>query len=198
MTENTEVIIAKLKTRVSQLEEENRKWMRLAGTNRLTGIPNSLMLFQVVLPRELKKGIPLACVLVCPDGLGEINQRHGRVVGDQLLKKIGDFFKQKLESGEQLFHCDGANFAVLISEGTESKARRRGTLLKNEFKETTFASGDEQFSDLTCSAGVAEIDTETEKGNVLERIEKFYLDLCNRLYQAKEQGGNVVIGQPKF
>lgn len=198
MSENSEAIISKLEIRVRQLEEENRKWMRLAGTNRLTGMPNSLMLFQVVLPRDLKKGIPLACILLCPDELGEINQRHGRVVGDQLLKKIGDFFKQHLEPGEQLFHCDGANFTVLIPEGTESKARRRGTLIKNVFKETAFAVGDEKFSDLTCSAGVAEIDADDEKGNVLERIEKFYLDLCNRLYQAKEQGGNVVVGQPKF
>ena len=195
MTENT---ITKLEQRVKQLEEENRKWMRLAGTNRLTNMPNSLMLFQVVLPRELTKGIPLACILLCPDELGEVNQRHGRVVGDQLLKKIGEFFKQQIESGEQIFHCDGANFAILISEGTESKARRRGTLVKNEFKEATFAVGDEKFSDLTCSAGVAEIDAEGDKGNVLERIEKFYLDLCNRLYQAKEQGGNAIIGQPKF
>jgi hypothetical protein len=39
-----------------KLEEENRKWMRLAGMNRLTQLPNGLMLFQVVLPKELNKG----------------------------------------------------------------------------------------------------------------------------------------------
>ena len=71
-----------LKARIQRLEEENRKWMRLAGVNHLTKLPNSLMLFQVVLPKELAKdkgaAFSLACILICPDKLGDINQNHGR------------------------------------------------------------------------------------------------------------------------
>ena len=183
---------------VKQLEEENKKWMRLAGINRLTNLPNSLMLFQIILPREIRKGNSISCILFCPDKLGEINQQHGRVIGDELIKKISSFLKDKLEKNEQLFHCDGANFAILTPEGTESKGRRRATLLKNEFKEATLSVGDNKFSDLSCSAGVSEIEENTKKNDVIELIEKFYHDLCNRLYQAKEQGGNAVIGSSKF
>ena len=118
--------IDQLEDRIKKLEEENRKWMRLAGINRLTDLPNSLMLYQVVLPRELRKEVQepilFACVLLCPDGLGEINQQHGRIVGDQLIKQIGLFFKQQMESEEQLFHCDGANFAMLLTFGASSQA----------------------------------------------------------------------------
>ncbi len=87
--------LAQLKTRVQRLEEENRKWMRLAGIDRLTQLPNSLMLFQVVLPKELSKGkaetFALSCILICPDKLGDINQEHGRVIGDQLIRQLAEF-----------------------------------------------------------------------------------------------------------
>jgi hypothetical protein len=53
--------------------------MRLAGISRLTKLPNSLMLFQVVLPQELAKGkaetFALSCILICPDKLGDVNQK---------------------------------------------------------------------------------------------------------------------------
>ena len=69
---STKDAIEQLKNRIKFLEKENRKWMRLAGVNRLTELPNSLLLFQVGLPRELGKGldkpISLSCILVCPDG----------------------------------------------------------------------------------------------------------------------------------
>ena len=47
-----------LKARIQRLEEENRKWMRLAGISRLTKLPNSLMLFQVVLRKNWPRAKP--------------------------------------------------------------------------------------------------------------------------------------------
>jgi len=120
MTEDKSIedTIQQLKDRIQKVEEENRKWKRLAGVNRLTQLPNNLMLYQVVLPKELQKGKVLVCILLCPDGMGEINQQHGRTVGDKLLQQIGDFLKQQKESAEQLFHCDGANFAGVADKAT--------------------------------------------------------------------------------
>jgi diguanylate cyclase (GGDEF)-like protein len=132
-------VIVQLKERIDHLEKENRKWMRLAGINRLTELPNNLMLYQVVLPQELRKGINnplnLACILICPDGLGEINQRHGRIIGDGLIKEIGLFFKERTEAEEQLYHTDGANFVLLMPGANEGKAKRKATQIKDEFKE---------------------------------------------------------------
>ena len=100
-TDSDEQTIAQLQARIRHLEEENKKWMRLAGTSRLTSLPNNLMFGQVILPRELRKGgaqpVRLACLLVCPDGVGEINQEYGRLIGDQLIAQFGAFLKQNLE-----------------------------------------------------------------------------------------------------
>lgn len=192
--------IERLQERIQKLEEENRKWMRLAGINRITGLPNSLMLYQVMLPRELAKAadtpIHLACVLLCPDGIGEINQQHGRAVGDQLLKNIGAFLGHQVESSEQLYHCDGANFAILMPASSEGRGRRRAALVINQFKKERFTIGEVRLRNMTCSAGVAEVEGTVERGKITQTIDRLYLELCDRLYEAKQRGGDYVMGPP--
>ncbi len=190
-----------LKARVQRLEEENRKWMRLAGVNRLSKLPNNLMLFQVVLPKELIKDkgstFALACMLICPDKLGDINQGHGRVVGDHLIQQFSQFFKNQLESGERLYHCDGANFAIVIPTKTEGYAKRRAATVKNLFRDESFSVDGVEFKGMTCSVGTAEITGEIDKVKISETTDKLYNELCDRLYQAKASGGDYVVGSPK-
>ena len=197
-----EASVEQLQERVKHLEEENRKWMRLAGTSRVTELPNSLMLFQVVLPRELRQDsqepIAFSTVLVCPDALGEVNQEHGRVIGDELLRQVARHFKENLEEHEQLFHCDGANFALVIPHTPEGRARRRATVIKNQFKQHTFKVGGIEFRKMTCSAGTSEVAGGVPPAAIAERLEELYGELCNRLYEAKKLGGDAVVGSPKI
>ena len=190
-----------LKARIQRLEEENRKWMRLAGISRLTKLPNSLMLFRVVLPQELAKGkaetFALSCILICPDKLGDVNQKNGRVVGDQLIQQLAQFLKNQLELNERLFHCDGANFAIMMPTKPEGYAKRRAMMLKNVFKDEKFSVDRVEFSDMTCSIGTAEIKGEIEKVKISEITDKLYNELCDRLYQAKASGGDYIVGTPK-
>ncbi|HIL11820.1 MAG TPA: GGDEF domain-containing protein [Candidatus Latescibacteria bacterium] len=193
--------LAQLKTRVQRLEEENRKWMRLAGIDRLTQLPNSLMLFQVVLPKELSKGkaetFALSCILICPDKLGDINQEHGRVIGDQLIRQLAEFFKKQLELNDRLFHCDGANFAIMMPTKPEGYAKRRAMMVKNLLKNAKFSVDGVEFSDITCSIGTAEVIGEIDKVKISETTDKLYNELCDRLYQAKASGGDYLVGSPK-
>lgn len=193
-----ESTVEQLRDRIQHLEKENRKWMRLAGINRLTNLPNNLMLYQIVLPRELRKGglhpVSLSCIHICPDGLGEINQQQGRLIGDQLIVQVGQFLKSKIGGNEQLFHVDGANFVILLLEAPESTARRKVTQLKNEFKEHTLTVGKQNFKNMTFSAGVNEVDSIIQEKDIPSYIEQIYQELSNRLYKAKEKGGNTIIG----
>lgn len=183
--------------RIAELEKENRRWMRLAGIHRLTELPNSLMLFQVVLPKLLTTDVgEISCILLCPDGLGEINQQHGRIAGDELIRQIAKFIKEQLEAQEQLFHCDGANFAILIPESPEGHARRRANEIKGKLNEGPFSVDGTKINRLTCSAGTASI-AAIKPSAIDTHTAQLYVDLCDRLYQAKERGGNAVIGSPR-
>jgi diguanylate cyclase (GGDEF)-like protein len=190
-----------LRERVAELEAENRRWMHLAGTNRLTNLPNSLMLYQVVLPSEIRKagaaGSAIACALISPDGLGEINQVFGRSIGDQLIVEFSSFLKQRTSDDERLFHSDGANFVILMTDAAEGRARRKATEIRAEVKEATFKTGDRDFDELSCSAGVATIDGVVPQETIAQVVDGLYHDLSDRLYRAKQRGGNTVIGSSR-
>ena len=149
------------------------------------------------LAKDQGSAFSLACILICPDKLGDINQDHGRVVGDQLIQQVSQLFKNQLESDERLFHCDGANFAIVIPERAEGYAKRRAATVKNLFRDEKFSVDGVDFSDMTCSAGTAEVTGEIEKVKISETTDKLYNELCDRLYRAKASGGDYVVGSPR-
>ena len=123
-----------------------------------------------------------------------MNRDYGRAVGDELVKQIGLFLKQRMEQGERLFHPDGANFAVLITDATEGRAKRRATEVKADLRRQIFTVKGKEFKDLTCSVGVASFEGVVLEANVPKCVEGMYQDLSDRLYKAKERGENLIVG----
>lgn len=192
-----DIAIKQLEERIQKLEEDNRRWMRLAGINSRTNLPNSLMLYQIALPAELRKydksSVVLACLLISPDGLGDINQECGRAVGDQLIEEMADFLKQKIGPDEKLFHTDGANFALLMMGASGGRAKRKATEIKSDLTKTTLAVGARKFDRLTCSIGVVSIDEVMHEEAIPQKMDQLYRDLSNCLHKAKQSGGNTVV-----
>ncbi len=193
--------VEELQERIKALEAENRRWMRLAGTNRLTNLPNSLMLYEVVLPAELRKvddrGAAIACILLSPDDVGDVNKSHGRAVGDELIAQIAEFLKERMGPDERLYHPDGVNFAILLAEADEGRARRRATAVRTEIKEATFTLEKRELDELTCSAGIGTIEGAIMQQEIPAIIERLYQQLSDRLYRAKQRGGNTVVGSER-
>jgi diguanylate cyclase len=172
------ITVEQLQERIQKLEEDNRRWMRLAGINSRTNLPNNLMLYQIFLPAELRKydkrGVTLACLLIAPDGLGDINQDHGRAVGDQLIKEIADFLKEKIGTDEKLFHTDGANFALLMMGASEGRAKRKAIEIKSDLTEETISVGARKFSKLTCSIGIVAIDEQMREETIPQKMDHIF------------------------
>ena len=128
------------------------------------------MLYRIFLPAELRKydkrEVALACLLISPDGLGDINQDHGRAVGDQLIVEMANFLKQKVGTDEKLYHTDGANFALLMMGASEGRAKRKATEIKSDLTEETISVGARKFDRLTCSIGVVAIDELMREENI--------------------------------
>jgi GGDEF domain-containing protein len=58
------------------------------------------------------------------DTLGDINQRHGRTAGDQVIKGLAEYLKAILGEDEKLGHIDGTNFAVVMHADLEEATNR--------------------------------------------------------------------------
>ena len=152
------------------------------------------------LPAELRKQrepVTIASILLSQDGLGEVNQDYGRGVGDQLLAQMSSFLKTLVGADERLYHPDGANFAIKIPDASEGRARRKATELRTDFREAVFTVGNREFKGMTCSAGVGTLDAPIPEPQISESVEALYRQLADRLYKAKQRGGNTIVGSAR-
>ena len=185
-----EAEIGSLNKEVERLRTENRRWAKMAGTDALTGLPNKISFVRALLPQMVERAAreeqPLGLVLLSADDLGEINQKHGRGIG-QLLRSV-------LPEGDRLAHLDGAHFGVVIYPGHLEAAKGRANMLRARVRAHSFPCGEET-AQITVSAGVlaADVPSAEETRSVTDTL----LGLLNRaLYIAKKAGGNRVETAP--
>ena len=194
-------LIEKLQAELNQVREENqklkasnRRWMRLAGIEALTGLPNRIFFITVLLPQHLSMAVngkqAFSCVMIAPDGLGEVNKRYGRKGGDQVIKGVADFLKEHLDPEEKLVHSDGSNFIVLIPTAEGGHAKRRGLLWRTRIAQRRFDCGTDQVG-LTLSMGTVSVVPPLRKQITgKEAVESILARLETALDRAKQQGGD--------
>jgi two-component system cell cycle response regulator len=198
--ESGEDVVLQLRAEVERLKRENerlkvsnRRWMRLAGTDALTGLPNRVYFTTALLPQLISQSnaelTPFACLILAPDQLGEVNQKFGREGGDEIIREVALFLKENLESRERLVHLDGANFAIMIPEGNLSVAKRRGLQLRARALSRPFRCGNEGVI-LTLSLGAVARSPQTSgtKAEVKETAELVLKKLTVQLDRAKREG----------
>lgn len=195
-------LVAKLQAEVMRLKEENqklrnsnRRWMRIAGTDSHTGLPNKVFFTTAILPQAISQANadrqPLGCVMIAPDKLGDHNQRYGRKGGDQIITGVAEFLSENVEDGEKLVHVDGANFVLMVPNGDLARTKRRCLTLRGRVLTRQFECADNSIS-LTLSFGYASRSPSPEgaKVSVKDLVEEFLRRLEAALDQAKQMGGD--------
>ena len=196
--EDLQAEVKRLKKENEKLRVSNRRWMRIAGTDPLTGLPNKVFFSTALLPQLISQSnteqIPFACIILAPDQLGEINQKYGREGGNQVVTEVAAFLKENLASGERLVHFDGANFVVLIPQGDLQKAKVRSLAMRARVLSRPFKCGEGVVS-LTMSMGsVSRSPSPSEtQVNAKKVIDKILQKLATVLDQAKKEGRDKLI-----
>lgn len=183
---------ANLQQKIAQLDEENRRWMRLAGISELTGLPNRVMLNRVLLPGLFKavaaKRQPLGCTLISPEGLTKINGKYGRESGDQLIKEFTECLKSLVRKGERLIHLESVNFALLSPNLTEHQLRKRADGIHKELTSRRFTLNGNALS-IGVSIGFSAIQSYTGTPKSLQ--EGLYKRSIQALDNAKSKGNQI-------
>jgi len=201
--------ISKLQAEVEQLRAENeklrasnRRWMRIAGTDDLTGLPNKVCFSTVFLPPIIAQanetGKSFICIIIAPDKLGDINMRFGRVGGDEIVKGVATFLKETLEEGEKIVHVDGANFIILMPDAGDDSGKRRTRQLRARSVSRRFSCGEDAVG-LTLSIGTVLVDPEPASGQLEIKAvgESILQRLSAALDLAKQQGGDQIVEDDK-
>lgn len=138
------------------LEEKNRLLEARTVTDDLTGLANRLSVTQY-LTEHLKNArvrqTQIVVVFIDLDGFKAINDSHGHLVGDQVLKAVGQRLAGSLRTSDLVARYGGDEFVVLLEHGTgESKKNERMILRLLQKLRTPFQINGQMLS-LSASAG---------------------------------------------
>lgn len=165
-------------------ERELAKVSGGAATDRLTGLHNYGFLMDA-LPRECRRAAryeqPLSVIVLDLDGFREFNDRHGHLVGNEMLAAVGQAIGQTVRGSDLAARFGGEEFVVLVP-GPASEARAAADRLRSAIGSATVDT-EHGAASVDASAGVAEYDpkVDADQQSVLARAD-------SALYRSKREG----------
>jgi diguanylate cyclase (GGDEF)-like protein/putative nucleotidyltransferase with HDIG domain len=155
-----------------------------AGTDDLTGLPNSRSLF-VHLQRELERvsqeNASLAVIFVDLDGFKKINDVFGHLEGNRVLQRVADGFRKTCRAQDFISRLGGDEFVLIISGMPADYVERKLAQLDEVVSRTVNAP-----RRLSASMGVA---LYPDDGLVAEAL----IEVADkRMYENKSGRGNAI------
>ncbi len=138
------------------------------------------------LRKELAKikryNYPLSLIMCDIDHFKEINDTYGHQVGDKILKKLSELWKQEIRETDSIYRYGGEEFLIIAPHTTKKEAINLAERLRNKVKKYKFViKPPEFFVKLTVSFGVTDVKPGEELEEVLKRVDQ-------ALYSAKNSG----------
>ncbi len=124
------------------------------GADPLVGLPDA-QAFAELMERESERsrryGRSLSLVLVDVDGFRQINERHGQVTADAVLREVADRLQILVRSSDWIGRTGGDEYAWLLPETDEAAARDAAERLRRSLSEAPFGG----VGYLTASLGIS-------------------------------------------
>ena len=154
----------------------------------LTGVANRLY-FQQRFESEIRRTgnyrQALALFMFDIDEFKKINDTHGHLAGDVVIRKMAEFVKKNIRSGDLVGRYGGDEFIVLITSTTEKQAVSFAEKLREMISVTDIAlPGTGVPVRITISGGIALFPAHGQSATELLRAAD------DALYEAKRQGRN--------
>ncbi|MEP0870776.1 diguanylate cyclase [Trichocoleus desertorum AS-A10] len=144
------------------------------------------------LPRQIQNArtrtLPLSLVMLDVDYFKAINDTHGHLVGDRMLKLLSARLRHNLRFYDTPFRYGGEEFVIILSNTDGHEAPIVGQRICRLISEQTFRIDPTLEIHATISAGIASLEAEDDsKGiSLLRRADQ-------NLLQAKSEGRNRAI-----
>ncbi len=161
-----------------------------AQTDSLTNLPNRYS-YNDRLTQEYNRWrryrSPLSLVVGDIDNFKKINDNHGHIVGDLVLKNIAKFLQNEIRESDFVARYGGEEFVILLPETNLVDATKAMNKLRVGLKEV-IVDVEGVGIKVTMSLGIAEFEGSDTTKEVFNRADK-------ALYRAKEKGRDQVCCQ---
>lgn len=162
---------------------------RMTIVDGLTGIHNKRYLLESLdreIPRARRHGRPLSLVMFDLDRFKNINDTHGHLAGDHVLKELATLVRERLRPDDIFGRYGGEEFVVLLPETTLEGALNIGEHIRNLVGSFPFTFEGESIP-VTISVGAAEYSDDLDVLGFVKLADE-------RLYEAKRGGRDRVCG----
>lgn len=129
---------------------------------------------------------PLSAALVDVDFFKAINDTHGHLAGDMVLRRLADALLEATRDEDLVARWGGEEFAIIYRDADRARATICGERVRRLVEKTRFVY-QEKIIPVTVSIGIATLD-----GNNLQDVEQLMRTADEYLYLAKNNGRNRV------
>jgi len=167
------------------LKAQKDELVYIALHDQLTGLFNRYYLDDEglrKLSRAKRTKDALSVVMVDIDHFKVVNDKHGHIVGDNIIKAVSKVLKQNKRTEDFSVRYGGEEFLILYDGCSAENAKAKAESLRKNIEDLN-----QDGIKITASFGVAELNAEHETLDALIK------DADEALYRAKESGRNKVV-----
>jgi len=171
-----------------ELEDDNKKLYEKSITDSLTKLYNREYMKEYLSTKvkESKRyGFPLSVAMVDIDFFKKVNDTHGHLIGDCVLKELAALFKNNFRGSDIVARYGGEEIFVIMPFTDNNNACKKLQNFRELVEKHKFC--DKKNIHITISVGVSDLDAENDS------MENLILKADRRVYYAKRHGRNSVI-----
>lgn len=172
-----------------QLERHEQTLRELATHDGLTGLYNHKTFYTILddeIARARRYGKHVSLLMLDIDHFKRINDQHGHVAGDRVLKELSALITQAVRRIDSVCRYGGEEIAVILPETPIDEAFGMAERLRERIAGHSFGANDGQSLRLTVSIGTASLSQrETSPQELVIAADQ-------ALYRAKAEGRNRV------
>jgi two-component system cell cycle response regulator len=136
---------------------------------------------------------PLALLMLDIDHFKQINDSHGHLIGDDVLRAIVGVLADTLRAEDVLARYGGEEFSVLVRGVSKENARMLGERLRREVEDMALTKETGEALPITISVGISIFPFENAADVPAERVGEKLIEVADAaLYRAKNAGRNRV------
>jgi diguanylate cyclase (GGDEF)-like protein len=129
-------VIARQVAPIVKQSADSQKSRAVALRDHLTGLPNLEHLRELANTPTVgaQREEPVSLLLIDVDGLSQINERHGRDIGDEVLGTVVRAARRCLRAGDFLFRYGSDEFVALLLQTNEATSKSISERIQNSLK----------------------------------------------------------------